>query len=266
MAVIDNSTVSTDINSVVESLTAEKTGQAIQSTVQSNSFEVPDKFKGKTTEDVIKSYMELESTVGKQGQELGELRKAADNFIRQTPPQYGQGVQGQTAEQYTRIDFDSLEEPEKIKAVLEQELSPIKTELQEARKEKLNAKLQANHPGYMDIVNDSEFQQWVMKSPVRMEMFARADRNFEYEAADELFSTYKAIKGIATSNEAKEAARQESAKAFTQSRMETGSVDDTAPKNRYRRADLIQLKIKDPARYAALEPEIMRAYQENRVY
>lgn len=260
-AVVESSTVPTDLNSVIDSLTAEKTEQ-VASTVQNNSFEVPDKFKGKTTEDVIKSYMELESTVGKQGQELGELRKAADNFIR-TPPN-GQG-DGRTVD-YKTIDFDSLEEPEKVKAVLDKELGPIRNELHEVKKEKLNARLQSNHPGYMDIVNDTDFQQWVMKSPVRMEMFARADRNFEYEAADELFTTYKAIKGIVTSNEAKEEAKQENQKAFTQSRMETGSVEDTAPKPRYRRADLIQLKIKDPARYAALESEIMRAYQENRVY
>ena len=263
MTVIDTSTVPTDINSVIDSLTAEKTGQVATTTVQNNSFEVPEKFKGKTTEEVIKSYMELESTVGKQGQELGELRKAADNFIRQTPP-YGQGVQGQTVD--NQIDFDSLDEPEKVKAVINKELDPIRNELHDVKREKLNAKLSANHPGYMDIVNDTDFQQWVMKSPVRMEMFARADRLFEYDAADELFTTYKAIKGIATSNQAREVAKQETERTFTQSRMETGSIDDTAPKNRYRRADLIQLKIKDPARYATLEPEIMKAYQEGRVY
>lgn len=265
MAVIDNVTVPTDTSELVNSLMAEKAGQTTQTTtVQNNSFEVPEKFKGKTTEDVIKSYLELESTVGKQGQELGELRKAADNFIRQPSP-IGQGGNGQTVE-HNRIDFDSLEEPEKIKAVIERELNPIRNELLETKREKLLAKLSSNHPDHVQIVNDPEFQQWVMKSPVRLEMFARADHNFEYEAADELFTTYKAIKGIATSNEAKEVAKQEAAKAFTQSRMETGSVEDTAPKARYRRADLIQLKIKDPARYAALEPEIMRAYQEGRVY
>jgi hypothetical protein len=33
----------------------------------------------------------------------------------------------------------------------------------------------------------------------------------------------------------------------------------------YRRADLIQLQLKDPERYAALSEEIMQAYMEKRV-
>ena len=236
-------------------LMAEK--QQVQTEVQAPSYQIPDKFQGKSLEEVVKSYVELESKVGSQGQELGELRKLADQFIQQ--PTYTRQEPTQT------IDFDSLEEPDKVKAILERELAPLKNELFETKKEKLNAKLKSEHPDFMDIVANREFQEWVMKSPVRMEMFARADRNFEYDAANELFTTYKAVKGIQASKVTEQIRNAETTQAFGQSRMETGSAEDTAPKKVYRRADIIDLKIRNPERYRMLENEILQAYAEGRV-
>jgi hypothetical protein len=46
--------------------------------------------------------------------------------------------------------------------------------------------------------------------------------------------------------------------------VDTGGTGE-ATKRIYRRADLIRLKMNDPARYEALQPEIMAAYQEGRV-
>jgi len=236
-------------------LMAEK--QQIQTETQTPSYQIPEKFQGKSLEEVVKSYVELESKVGSQGQELGELRKLADQFIQQ--PTYTRQEPTQT------IDFDSLEEPDKVKAILERELAPLKNELFETKKEKLNAKLKSEHPDFMDIVANREFQEWVMKSPVRMEMFARADRNFEYDAANELFTTYKAVKGIQASKVTEQIRNAETTQAFGQSRMETGSAEDTAPKKVYRRADIIDLKIRNPERYRMLENEILQAYAEGRV-
>jgi len=41
-------------------------------------FEVPEKFKDKKPEDIIKSYLELEKKLGSQGEELGALRKQVE--------------------------------------------------------------------------------------------------------------------------------------------------------------------------------------------
>ena len=233
--------------------------QSVQTvTQQTPTYEIPEKFRGKSLEDVVKSYVELESKVGSQGQELGELRKLADQFIQ--APAYSR-----QEPQHQEIDFDSLDEPEKVKAILERELAPLKNELFETKKEKLNAKLKSEHPDFMDIVANREFQEWVMKSPVRMEMFARADRNFEFDAANELFTTYKAVKGIQATKVAEQVRDAETKEAFGQSRMETGSAEETKPKKVYRRADIIDLKIRNPERYRMLEQEILQAYAEGRV-
>ena len=51
--------------------------------------------------------------------------------------------------------------------------------------------------------------------------------------------------------------------------MKAAAVDvggsGESSKKVYRRADLISLKMTDPSRYEALQPEIMAAYAENRV-
>ena len=42
---------------------------------EEKSPKIPDKFQGKSVEDIVRSYTELEQTYGKQAQELGELHK-----------------------------------------------------------------------------------------------------------------------------------------------------------------------------------------------
>ena len=46
--------------------------------------------------------------------------------------------------------------------------------------------------------------------------------------------------------------------------VDSGGTGESS-KRVYRRADLIRLKMNDPARYDALSDEIMSAYQEGRV-
>ena len=53
------------------------------------------------------------------------------------------------------------------------------------------ASLKANHPDYVEIIKDNSFAEWIGKSKVRKELFSRADRNYDYDAADELLSTWK---------------------------------------------------------------------------
>jgi len=42
-------------------------------------------------------------------------------------------------------------------------------------------------------------------------------------------------------------------------------VNESTGKKIYRRADIISLKVNNPKRYEALQPEIMQAYAEGRV-
>lgn len=44
--------------------------------------DVPAKFKGKTVDDLIKMYQEAEKVIGRQGNEVAEVRQLADQLIK----------------------------------------------------------------------------------------------------------------------------------------------------------------------------------------
>ena len=43
--------------------------------------DIPDKFSGKSVEDIVKSYQNLEQELGRKSQEIGELRQLSDSCL-----------------------------------------------------------------------------------------------------------------------------------------------------------------------------------------
>lgn len=228
--------------------------------VKQEAFKAPEKYQGKSLEDIIKMHQEAEKLIGKQAQEVGEVRKLADELLKQqlstkqeTPPQ-----------EETEVDF--FEDPKKaVKTAVE--THPDVVAAKEAAKRlkamEAQAKLQQKHPDVTDIVKDGDFIEWVKASPTRMRLYAEADSNFDMDAADELLSTYKEIKAVRQkqSKDDGEAVRQQALKAAAVDVSGTGE----SSKKVYRRADLIRLRMTDPNRYEMLSDEIMKAYAEGRV-
>jgi hypothetical protein len=127
----------------------------------------------------------------------------------------------------------------------------------------IQQKLAQEHPDFGQIVQDQDFANWVKSSPIRIGLYVKADGEFDYDSANELLSTYKQLKGIKAkqTSEAGETQRKSNLKAAT---VDVGGTGESG-KRVYRRADLIRLKMQDPARYDALSDEIMAAYAEGRV-
>jgi putative ubiquitin-RnfH superfamily antitoxin RatB of RatAB toxin-antitoxin module len=127
----------------------------------------------------------------------------------------------------------------------------------------IQQKLAATHPDFQQVVQDSGFTEWVKASPVRLSLYAKADGEYDFDSANELLSTYKQLKQVQTKQVAAvdNTARQQSLKAAS---VDVGGTGESSKKI-YRRADLIQLRMRDPDRYEALQPEIMAAYAEGRI-
>jgi len=236
--------------------------QQTQQEQQQPSFEVPEKYKGKTAEDIIKMHQEAEKLIGKQAQEVGEVRKLADELLKQSlasnnKPQH-------IEQQEPEIDF--FEDPKKA---IQKELSahPDVIAAREAaltfKKMQIQQKLNSDHPDFTQVVQDPEFVNWVKSSPVRMGLYAKADAEYDYDSANELLSTFKQIKSVKAqeTKAAGEVARQSALKSAA---VDVGGTGESSKKV-YRRADLIRLRMTDPQRYEALSDDIMRAYAEGRV-
>jgi len=230
--------------------------------------DIPDKFSGKSVEDIVKSYQNLEQELGRKSQEIGELRQLSDSFLKaEISRNDGQtSLQSENSNGETESDF--FEDPSKaVNSLIENHPKFQEFQKFQARQSQdtSKAQLEQTHPDYVDIVKDSKFQDWVKASTFRTDLFQAADA-YNYEAADELLTHWKERSMIDKTAEVKEqqkATRKKNLKAGkTESRV---SSESTAGKKTYRRADLIRLKQNDPTRYADLSDEIFNAYAEGRV-
>jgi len=234
--------------------------QKLETTVEPMSNDIPDKYRGKELSDIIKMHQEAEKLIGKQAQEVGEVRKLADELIKQNLAGKPQPIK----EEEPEVDF--FENPQAaVRKTVDNhpDVLAARQAGQEFKKMQIQQKLASEHPDFGQIVQDPDFANWVKSSPVRIGLYAKADGEFDYDSANELLSTYKQLKGVKAkqTNEAGETQRKSNLKAAT---VDVGGSGESG-KRVYRRADLIRLKMTDPNRYDALSDEIMQAYQEGRV-
>jgi hypothetical protein len=222
--------------------------------------ELPDRYRNKSLEDIVKMHQEAEKVIGRQAQEVGEVRKLADELIKQNLGAKSQPVEKEEPE----VDF--FEDPKKaIQKTIETHPDVLAARDASAQFRLLQArqKLAQNHPDYEQVVQNEDFTNWVKSSPVRIGLYAKADAEADFDAANELLSTYKELRGVRSKQVEQQAtaARQQTMKA---AQVDSGGTGESS-KRVYRRADLIRLKMTDPARYDALSDEIMAAYAEGRV-
>jgi hypothetical protein len=232
--------------------------------------ELPEKYKGKSAIEIAKMHQEAEKLIGRQANEVYEVRSLADQLLKQQL-EASQRVKQEPIEESLEEDFFAdpkqavNRQVEKHPAVMEARQAAL-----EMKKMKTAQQLASKHPDFGTIASDAGFQDWVKASAIRLNLFAKADAEYDFEAADELLSTYKEIKQIkaqqvvqqtAQSNQIEAEAQKTAMKAAT---VDVGGTGETSRKV-YRRADLIKLKMTDPARYEAMSDEIMAAYAEGRV-
>jgi len=222
--------------------------------------ELPEKYRDKSLDEIVRMHQEAEKLIGKQAQEVGEVRKLADELIKQNLG----SRQQQTRQEEPEVDF--FENPQKaIQRTVDNhpDIQAARHATLEMKKAQIQQRLAQEHPDFGDIAKDQEFANWVKSSPVRIKLFEQADAGYDYDSANELLSTYKQLRGVKNKqvSDAGEASRKQTLRAVG---VDTGGSGESSKKV-YRRADLIRLKMQDPNRYEALSDEIMVAYQEGRV-
>jgi predicted RNA-binding protein YlqC (UPF0109 family) len=222
--------------------------------------EIPEKYKGKDLKEIIRMHSEAEKLIGRQGSEVGELRKIVDDFIK---AQTVNAVQPQ--EDINEDDFFADPKAAVAKAIENHpKVRQAEVAAAEMAKAKILQNLQSKHPDFLSVVQDGSFQDWVKASKVRSELFFRADKQFDFDAADELLSTWKDRQGVAKQTvSAEKQARSQAIKSA--STAVSGGSDEAPSKKIYRRADIIRLMQTDSDKYDMMQDEILAAYREGRV-
>jgi hypothetical protein len=222
--------------------------------------ELPEKYRDKSLDEIVKMHQEAEKLIGKQAQEVGEVRKLADELIKQNLG----SRQQQTRQEEPEVDF--FENPQKaVQRTVDNhpDILAARQVTQEMKRSQIQQRLAQEHPDFGDIARDQDFANWVKSSPVRIKIFEQADSGYDFDSANELLSTYKQLRSVKQKqvSDEGEVTRKQNLKAVG---VDVGGSGESSKKV-YRRADLIQLQLRDPDRYAALSDEIMQAYIEKRV-
>ena len=228
--------------------------------------ELPEKYRGKSAIEIAKMHQEAEKLIGRQANEVHEVRSLADQLLKQQLD--AQAKQVKPIEESLEEDFFAdpasavNRQVERHPAVLEARQAAL-----EMKRMKTAQQLSSKHPDFATIASDSGFQDWVKASAIRLNLFAKADAEFDFESADELLSTYKELKQIKQQTQQTQTAAVDNKaqeQAMRAATVDVGGAGETSRKV-YRRADLIKLKMTDPDRYMQLSDEIMSAYAEGRV-
>jgi len=222
--------------------------------------DLPEKYKGKSAKDIAVMHQQAEKLIGKQGSEVGELRKVVDDFISTQTSKSTQTEIDETSPE------DFIDNPGKhVKKQIDSH--PAIKEAQEAAKQMKRTstltRLNSEYPELETIVQDPNFAEWINGSKVRSELYNRAEVNFDYDSAKELLSTW-------TEKQERVAKVAETSKIDKSNQLKAASVgkkgnNEPISKKKYRRSDIIKLMQTDPDKYDALSDEIMLAYQEGRV-
>ena len=229
---------------------------------------VPQKYAGKSTAQVIEMHQNLESAFGRQANDLGTQRKLTDRLLdlkrtddlsANTDP-----LPEVTPESLLDNPSDTLD---KYLDVREQRVA-AKTEqrIHEMEQALAQTSFKTKHPDYEALAKDEAFAVWVRQSPMRSQYAGLAAQG-NWQAMDSLLDDYKrerprTARAATPVNKTLAAARQAGL-------TRTGTARSAANRGKtvYRRADLMQLQIDKPESYRdpQFQEEIRAAYAEGRV-
>lgn len=228
--------------------------------------ELPDKYRGKSVSDIVKMHQEAEKMIGKQAQEVGEVRRLADELLKRQL-QEKQAVE--TPQEDTEVDYFS-DPVSAVNQAVEKHpaIAEARQQAQSIKQQQVTQLLNQQFPNFNEVTQDPKFFEWVKASPVRTRLFTEAHSQFDYESAAELLSTWNMLNPSQPKQTSSPELVAES-KRGTANDLKTAAVNTGSPapssRKTYRRADLINLRLRDPARYEAMSDEIMAAYAEGRV-
>ena len=223
---------------------------------------IPDEFKGMSVAELARIAAHARKEMGRQGNELGEIRKLADELIKsQLKPKQPE------PEAVKEVDF--FENPqEAIRRAVETNPRVMAAESYAIQAQKMQAqqRLVQLHPDFGQVVQDASFAEWIKGSKIRTKLFQEAEA-YDVDAADELLSTFKQLKAAKTEKsqvQVSDAEKTARTKTLQAAAVETGGSGESSKKV-YRRTDLIRLKMRDPSKFDSMQSEIDAAYREGRV-
>lgn len=221
---------------------------------------VPDKYAGKTKSELAAMLENSQTQIGRQSNEIGEIRRSLDTLIETSVKQKYEEQAPEEVDYFTDPQSAVNRSIDSHPAVRQMEEQNRAMAIQNGK-----VQLQQKHPDMEKIITDPQFAEWVKQSEGRLRMYEQADQHMDVVMADELLSTYKALRGAQKSVGAAAKKTQRAAVQQAATGAARNNPDGNSSNKVYRRSEIRRLMNKDPEKFDRYEPDIMRAYAEGRV-
>jgi hypothetical protein len=236
--------------------------------------DVDPRFAGKSPDEIVGMYKNLESHSGRLASQLGDARQTLNQYILGKRDNDIRQNGGQVTEQVKIQPTDLMVNPtEAIDRLLASRENPQFSRLQQ-RLNDLEAQLGQTtfvnrHPTATEETSDPAFQAWVQQTPLRQKLAADAANNNFY-AADALLTEWQSAKGgsnITTSQNRAQALATRVSLESNNTGSDDGRAQSTQSTRTLRRRDLIALRQSNPDLYDSEEYQkvILQAYKDKRV-
>lgn len=230
--------------------------------------EIPEKYRGKSTKDLIEMHAKTEKDLSRLGQEVGQLRK---QVVLERPQE-----KKEPAKKEVNVD-DLLENPEDaVNTLVNQNpvVRKINSTVEDLERDLSRRSFETKHPEYIKDVKDEKFLEWVNGNPVRRALADSADK-WDFQAADALWDMWDERKSvIAEVEETKAKQKADKKKADLKAgTLESGNGTPTESTKIWSRSEIIELKrqalLGDRKAQAIVsnpkwQAEVMSAYAEKR--
>lgn len=155
--------------------------------------ELPERFKGKSPEEIAQSYTELEKAFSRQGQDIGKLRKTVDEMLElQLRGAPNERDKPNTKPVEASELFDNPDETVRrvAKSEVDERVRGLEQELANERLARQKTEFTKQFPTWEDDIKDPAFLNWVREKPHRVNLALQADQQGDWSAAETLFGTY----------------------------------------------------------------------------
>lgn len=206
------------------------------------TFDLPDRFKDKSAEEIAQSYIELEKAYSRQGNDLGRMRETYDKFIENL--QSDEATTNASDEATAPASIDDLYDDTEgtIARVANREVgSRVEKLEQELAQARLQTKIDALGEKFGDwqsTVQSDEFLNWVQESPYRLRMAQQADK-FDMDAAEEILGLWNDRKGLTDLRQEAERDRR-----LSEASLESSSAEAPRSEKKYSRSEIMENRIR----------------------
>jgi hypothetical protein len=236
---------------------------------EARKTEIPDKYRGKSLEDVIQMVETAQKTISRQGNEIGELRRYRETELE---------LREKQKPQRKEVNVDALlENPEEaVETVIGQSsrIRELEEKVERATRGSAQKEFESKHPTFMKDLENEEFIQWAMANPVRADLAKRADK-YDFSAADQLWSLWDERQELLGTAEKmkQEAKKVDREKKLRDGTLESGTGNSTETKKIFSRREIRDLKTRAAlgdrkAQEIVNDPEwnaqVMQAYVDKR--